>query len=303
MDDGVPGAAQITRAMTLASPLCRGGSFAASIVGSTLREYLQSGLSFFAAGAAVEGQSKVQDDPGYKYASLRYVDNIGDNFLFRGPVPTVRPFNQPLTYDYGGLTEAMRHATPSGLSLPGNYMLIDVCLLHANETEEIAAIQSFFNDNPDLGSVTLNDTYGTPNCYFQMSEPEVQELLNTFDTWLQERLIDCAVSIRTWLDTSPFPVPVIVYVHCDGGCDRTAEIIGAYRLRYMNWSWADIATDQPCGRPLGCDNYRALQWYAFWLNATQGFSLTGIGIDDAGCSDPDIPPHRPCSPLAAGQKP
>jgi hypothetical protein len=37
-----------------------------------------------------------------------------------------------------------------------------------------------------------------------------------------------------------------------------------------------------------------VEWYAFWLNATQGFNLTGIG-EDGGCYDPDGT-HKPCSP-------
>jgi hypothetical protein len=48
-----------------------------------------------------------------------------------------------------------------------------------------------------------------------------------------------------------------------------------------------------CGRPLGCNNYRALQWYAFWLNQTQGFKLNYIGVD-GGCTDKVI--HGICAP-------
>jgi hypothetical protein len=62
----------------------------------------------------------------------------------------------------------------------------------------------------------------------------------------------------------------------------------------MQDSWATVSADQPCGRPLGCDNYRALQWYAFWLNTVMGFSLSGIG-EDKGCFDPGGA-HLPCSP-------
>jgi hypothetical protein len=33
---------------------------------------------------------------------------------------------------------------------------------------------------------------------------------------------------------------------------------------------------------MGCGNYRALQWYAYWLNATLSYKITGIGVD-GGC--------------------
>ena len=53
-------------------------------------------------------------------------------------------------------------------------------------------------------------------------------------------------------------------------------MIGGYRLRCMDYSWLSMWQEQPCNfqgqpRPMGCNNYRALQWYAFWLNATLGF--------------------------------
>ena len=87
-------------------------------------------------------------------------------------------------------------------------------------------------------------------------------------------------------------------MHCDGGCDRTAELIGAYRLRYNGYTWSQMWGEQPCERPLGCNNYRAVQWYAFWLNKMLGFNITGIG-EDGGCSDPEEGLWTPWSPPSA----
>ena len=61
-------------------------------------------------------------------------------------------------------------------------------------------------------------------------------------------------------------------------------MIGAYRLRYNGRSWADMWAEQPCRRPMGCGNYRALQWYAFWLNENYGLKISDIG-EDSGCYD------------------
>jgi hypothetical protein len=279
----------------IAVSACRRGFFI-TIHKCIIKKCAHEGTRHLSGEIVMDTQAAVQDDPGYKYGSLRYVDSIGSNFLFRGPVPTIKPFNESMTYDWDGLREALERAMPPGVPLPLDYMIMDVCLLHATETEELTAITSYFDSKPERGSYRLNDTYGTPTCYFQTPEPQRQDLLSSFDAWLQEKMIDCAIWIRGWLEASPFQFPVIVYVHCDGGCDRTAEIIGAYRLRYMQATWHDLTVDQPCGRPLGCDNYRALEWYAFWLNATQGFDLTGIGENDDGCYDADEPlPYWPCS--------
>jgi hypothetical protein len=32
---------------------------------------------------------------------------------------------------------------------------------------------------------------------------------------------------------------------------------------------------------MGCGNYRALQWCAYWFNATLGYKITVIGVDVA----------------------
>ena len=74
-------------------------------------------------------------------------------------------------------------------------------------------------------------------------------------------------------------------------------MIGAYRLRYNGRSWAQMWSEQPCGRPMGCGNYRALQWYAFWLNETYGLRLSDIG-EDSGCYDGNSRKVlKLCSPL------
>lgn len=233
------------------------------------------------------------------YGSLRYVDSVESNFLYRGPEPlTCDPKTGQPVFDYPGVTAAIAAAKlPRNVSPPpaaSGYFLVDINLLHPDETVKITAGIDYFQANPAQGRIHLWDTNGTPQCYFNTAPAERERLVRTLGEWLPDPLIWRAATIRKWLEPAPLPTPVVIYVHCDGGCDRTAEIIGAYRLRYMQDTWASVSADQPCGRPLGCDNYRALQWYAFWLNTVMGFSLTGIG-EDKGCFDPGGA-HLPCSP-------
>jgi hypothetical protein len=241
--------------------------------------------------------------PPADYGSLRYVDNIESNFLFRGPEPaSIGPKTGQKVFDYCGLADAIRRAVlppsvqlPQGFySDPPQYFLVVINLLHADETDKIAAEIDFCQQNPAQACVHLWDTMGTAECYFHTAPAERGRLVTSLDQWLPDPLIWRAAMLRKWLEPLQQPTPVVIYVHCDGGCDRTAEMIGAYELRYMAKTWTEVAADQPCGRPLGCDNYRALQWYAFWLNATLGFSITGIG-EDGGCFDPGGA-HSPCRP-------
>ena len=253
------------------------------------------------------------------YNTLRYVDSVGGNYLYRGGAPLTslpdpknpeccildpnNPESCLQVFDYDGLTRAIA-AAPNPPCVPpppaSNYFLVIVDLVHPDETGEIEPALNHFHEHPDQGQVHLWDTNGTPVCYFDTPDDKRAHLVETIEQWLGDPLEWRVATLRNWLqDATQLPtpgpqgVPIVIYVHCDGGCDRTGEMIGAYRLRYMNESWTAAWGDQPCGRPLGCNNYRALQWYAFWLNQTQGFNLQHIGVD-GGCTDPHII-HRICS--------
>jgi hypothetical protein len=209
-------------------------------------------------------------------------------------------------YDYDGLVKAIASAPnlpPVPPPPPSQYFLVIVNLVHPNEVGEIELALTYFNepDNRQRGQINLWDTNGTPVCYFTTEEDKRGRLVETIEQWLGDPLEWRVATLRSWLEDAtllpapgPVGMPVVIYVHCDGGCDRTGEMIGAYRLRYLNETWAKVWGDQPCQRPMGCNNYRALQWYAFWLNQTQGFNIDHIGVD-GGCSDPGGA-HRICSP-------
>jgi|HubBroStandDraft_2_1064218.scaffolds.fasta_scaffold135367_2 hypothetical protein len=252
------------------------------------------------------------------YGSLRYVDSVAGNLLFRGPSPVQTREDGSSFFDYDGLKGAIA-AAPNRPPLPSSYYLVLINLVHSNEGPHITVEADFFrqstckdpNPNQDKGQVQFWDTYGTDRCYFQ-TEPWLQhELIATLEEWLPDPLIWRVVTLRRWLENpSTLPIqklphpnwPNVFYVHCDGGCDRTSEMIGGYRLRYLpsSWTmqnaWSNMCNEHPCSNVMGCGNYKALQWYAFWLNQTQGYSLTGIGLNDGGCNNGEVGPW--CSPPA-----
>lgn len=257
------------------------------------------------------------------YTTLQFVDQVGSNFLFRGGSPIYhqdppKPYNSYM-YDYAGLKDALQKAHPA---LPSAFYLVDVSLLYddqGNDGKELVAERQFFSDNPAAGQLVSWPIWGTPRCYFQIRQKgatECDRLVRTLEDWLPDRLIRRTEMLRNMLETSWLPQvtpydaqnnlpPCVFYVHCDGGCDRTGEVIGAYRLR-TGYSWSKMWSEQPCqfntkSRPMGCNNYRALQWYAYWLNLTLGFNLTGMGDETGACFD--WPPNKqpkiwnPCSAL------
>lgn len=237
------------------------------------------------------------------YTTLRFVDKVGNNLLFRGGSPVYEQDQQKI-FDYSGLKAAIKSAYPQ---IPDTYYLVDVSLLYddgGNDGRELAAERRFFSDNPSVGQLVSWQIWGTLRCYFtigQADQTEQDRLVRRLEDWLPDRLIRRTEALRYMLQTSwlpgltPFdpqynPPPCVFYVHCDGGCDRTGEIIGGYRLR-QGYAWLKMWSEQPCqlnptkSRPMGCNNYRALQWYAYWLNIQFGFNLKDIGDETSGCFD------------------
>ena len=75
--------------------------------------------------------------------------------------------------------------------------------------------------------------------------------------WKVDKIPTRIAQIRAWLTTKATDgKPVIQFVHCTAGCDRTGEVIGSYRLRYPTFRGpaSDVkemyALDaSECGRP------------------------------------------------------
>ena len=113
--------------------------------------------------------------------------------------------------------------------------------------------------------------------------PSREYLARNLDGWLNDRLPSRVETLRRWLEGSSSHfrdqtnLPIVIYIHCVEGCDRTGEFSGAYYLRYLNKSWEEVnALNQSMchhNRPFDCKNYRAVQWYCLWLNLERGFAL------------------------------
>ena len=240
--------------------------------------------------------------------NVHYVDSKDSNFLFRGASPLNEKF--PLKFDYDDLTQAMKNATPPGMRFPEKFFLIDINLLQSENSgdgtnpgdiDRIVAEYLFFKNNPSLGAIYVWGMRGTG---IKATDPALagsrDYLARHLDDWLNDELVKRVQSLRDWLETGAIGYstpkktnePVVIYMHCYGGCDRTGELSGAYYLRYLHKSWQEVndINREMCGRPFGCNNYRAVQWYCCWLSLPeQGFKLNWW--EDYGCTGLD---RNPC---------
>jgi hypothetical protein len=214
-------------------------------------------------------------------ANVHYVDSFtsprGTNFLFRGALPLTGDAANGYTFNYGGLKSAINKAAISAnVKIPEDYKLIDINLLQWEIPDDVPKIQAeynYFNENSDKGLFMFWETKGTGLCPFEppLSTEGVQTFLaQNLDLWLSDMLISRTDDLRLALEISE-PTTVI-YVHCNGGDDRTGEMIGAYYLRHLNMTWSEMNAHNHkfAGGPFGCNNYRAVLWYAIYLNLKFG---------------------------------
>lgn len=252
-----------------------------------------------AAGCSTEGSGSpgatstpknVTSEPAHTVPNVRYVDKFGRNFLFRGAHPVIEITGKPARFGYEALRSALENAgRDAGQEIPSSFTLIDVSLLwvenpqdHNRERALVMAEEAFFSTRPDLGQLHMWPLQGTR---LDPADPSIgmhrQYLAQNPDSWLSDSLVVRVETLRKWMEnSSTFGVtgPVIIYVHCFGGCDRTGELIGAYSLRYLNMTWEEVRSlNAGHCRPdhdYEKNNCNALQWYGIWLNQNSGRSLS-----------------------------
>jgi len=222
--------------------------------------------------------------------NVHFVDSVGSNFLFRGERPVTGDGTGDGEFNIDGLKRAIAAAAgKAGVSLPSSYAIVDISLLWladtvnpeqaAREQKLLLAEFAFFQSHPKAGQVHLWTSKGEGVSPLAPSLFAARDCLaGALDEWMADRLIWRTHKIRTWLENPSglgMAGPIVIYVHCYGGCDRTGELIGAYAMRYQGVSWEDMnrlnkaccRTDAATGKTMFAEeNCNALRWYALWLS-------------------------------------
>jgi len=253
-----------------------------------------------AVPAAAAPGGEPNGTPPHAIQNVRYVDSVGTNFLFRGAHPVAERNGTDAVFDVAALKAAIKNASAdAGKELPANYTLVDISLLWPDNPDDnnreraiIRAEDAFFSSRPDTGRLRLWPMYGTE---LSPQDPAVapyrEYLADNLGNWLPDPLVSRVETVREYLEdpaAEGVNGPVVVYVHCFGGCDRTGELIGAYSLQYLNMTWEEARDEngRHCRPDRAYDgaNCNALQWYGLWLNRSGGRPLDW---------DADPPCYRP----------
>jgi len=224
----------------------------------------------------------------YSVPHVHFVDKSSDNlnFLFRGGDPNV---NQG-QFGYEELKLAIRNAAKNAnVNLPESYYLIDINLTNMDvaKGDGNRTISEFkwFEKNAEKGKFIFWETHGTSNnvSYPTIPSEFIPQLTKSLSVWLGDQLEDRIEYLWTLLSTK-LNQAVVIYGHCDCGCDRTGELFGSYYMRWMNLTWeeANELNKVIAERPMECHAFLAMQWYCLWLNTNYGRNLNCLS-------------HQPCT--------
>ena len=201
-------------------------------------------------------------------------DPLSGNLLFRGNMPVADG-----AFQYDALVQSMRDAAQAaGRTLPPQFRVIDVSLVNEltpGEKGDLAAERAFWSSRPGQGQLLHHPIYGSvtsPNDYPASIRHRLEKkpsLGHLGD------LIDTLHALLT--KSSADGVPVLLYVHCEAGKDRTGEAIAAYAMKYMGVSYqAALANAQAvAGRDISRFNKNGLQWQAYYLADYAGIPTVG----------------------------
>ena len=166
------------------------------------------------------------------------VDVIGNSYIFRGNNPFVTK-NGKRVFAYDELKSQFNEILQQqGYDAVQNYHLIDISLLDLDEYYTLQEEKSFFSKNPEYGGVMINISTLSPSLLFEgfaESNFVTKHITTDYSQWVTNTLEEIHEMASRQTDK-----PVIIYIHCDGGRDRTGLIVAGYRMLFNNMNYAQV---------------------------------------------------------------
>lgn len=184
------------------------------------------------------------------------------NLLFRGNFPSneTAPFSADTLFQF-----MRRRAAEHGIAFPADAYLVDVSFNNWFE-EDYHVEHAFWETAPAGLGKLVSWPLGLaglirPHLY---PEPERRQMAKS-TVWEFDQLPERIPTLRSFL-LNEGGRPNAIYVHCTAGCDRTGEVVGAYRIMYQNVTTREMyqLSCTECGR---CPNYfgtGGLEWYCYY---------------------------------------
>lgn len=218
-----------------------------------------------------------QSSRGSGYAS--------NSFLFRGNAPLV---NSPSTgepvfaYDEVLNYTRTRVAEANGTFPANNSLVYLVDITFENVFDKFFENEALFwanATNADKGKYLHWELLGAVEWATGMTTAEQDAMIQAGTVWKEDQVPVRIQLVRDMLLNGPPSGydALVVYVHCAGGCDRTGEFVGSYRMNFFHTAQlAPIyAQDvQECGRAPDYFASGALGWFCLTWNLYNATALS-----------------------------
>ena len=97
--------------------------------------------------------------------------------------------------------------------------------------------------------------------------------------WGVDHLPSRLDQLKAWLDTK-FDRPVVMYYHCEAGCDRTGELSAAYYITHQGYNLTDAFHKDTvdCGRAPNYFSKGAIGWCGAFIVLVRIVSIVFLSI-------------------------
>lgn len=192
---------------------------------------------------------------------IALIDIVGNNYIFRG--------NNPFTTTDGKKSFAHDELTlyfngillKEGRKPLGDYYFIDISLLDLDEYYIIKKEEAFFKSRSNHINMMLNISTISPSLLLKRSPDSnmmTRYLTDNYSSWVTETLTKIHEMASRQTDK-----PIVIYIHCNGGRDRTGLISAGYRMLFQNTnlSEAQAKNIKEVGRNSGILYNNAIESY------------------------------------------
>jgi hypothetical protein len=221
----------------------------------------------------------------HKHVRLVEHDARSSNLLYRSG----QPLNDTTgAFAYEELIAAFRfRAEVAGIPFPTTFRLIDLSYIYSWVPSQAAKLQAeidFYDANPSTGELIVQPIFGINSTAMQSAcetlaldctaaqlssrQPRDFSVVNRsslsrgFHVLDQDDTFARLKHVRALL-TTPSETPLVIFGHCECGCDRTGQFFGAYNMLFHGQAFTDVMLFTN-GLEWGAQTYEnqvALQWF------------------------------------------
>lgn len=204
---------------------------------------------------------------------LHMVDKVGPNLLFRGNSPLSKDYSK---FDYDSIISEMQKVScKRGIIFPETFVMLDVSLLDPDVYDDQFCLnieREYFKQNPNHGMllnwIVLGETINPDN---MSNKTEMRNMAKDLNQWSHDKVPYLVQMLGEYMNMHNY-TPLVIYLHCMAGVDRTGEIAGAYALRYRHANLKSVIkqdTEYNNGHLApGPHAMNGLLWYNEYLKVT-----------------------------------